>query len=154
MERVRQRLDARTGWWWAAALIAMGCCVAVVAWFPLAALTSLPSLNYNEGWNAYRQQMAFLGQPLYGQPPTLWITNYPFLSFHIIGALGGRIGNMVVAGRILAFISLVLIAVFSGGIVKAMTHSSRGGIYAGLCLFLWIATFTPDRRAMDDPELL
>ena len=151
---IARKFDGKITWLWVAALTALSVCVVMAIWFPLLSIGSLPSRNYNEGWNAYRQWMAAVGHPLYGEKPALWITNYPFLSFHIVGFFGAVIGNVVLAGRIIAVASLTMTAVLVGGIVRVAAGSSRGGVYAGLCLFLWIATFSPDRRAMNDPELL
>lgn len=151
---ITRKFDGKITWLWVAALTTLSVCVIMAIWFPLLSIRSLPSRNYNEGWNAYRQWMAAVGHPLYGEKPTLWTTNYPFLSFHIVGFLGAVIGSMVLAGRIIAVVSLTVTAVLVGGIVRVAAGSSRGGVYAGLCLFLWIATFSPDRRAMNDPELL
>ena len=145
---------AATGRLWIAVLAALVVCVALVTWFPLLSIGRVTSINYNEGWNAYRQSMAAEGRPLYAAAPALWTTNYPFLSFHFVGALGSAIGDMVLAGRIVSAVSTAVVAVLTVGIVRALTGSTRAGLHAGLCLLLWIATFTPDRRAMDDPELL
>ncbi len=139
---------------WAAVILLMGLSVIATAWFPLLSITALPSENYNEGWNAYRQWMTVEGQPLYGSHPTLWTTNYPFLSFHIIGLLGAAKGNMVLAGRIVCFASLIATSVLVGGIVRGATGSRAGALYAGLCLFAWLASFNGAGRASNDPELL
>ncbi len=144
--------DAR--WAWVVVLTLLGLCAASLVWFPVLRLSALPSINYNEGWNAYRQSMAGAAQPLYGGPPGLWITNYPFVSFHIIGLLGGAIGSVTLAGRVAAFAGMIAVALLAGAIVRVISGSSRGGLYAGLCLLLWISTFTPERRAANDPELL
>ena len=132
----------------------MALCVIATAWFPLLSIGALPSVNYNEGWNAYRQWMTVAGQPLYGSHTTLWTTNYPFLSFHIIGLLAGAKGNMVVAGRTTCFASLVAASVLVGGIVWDATKSRLGAVYAGLCLFAWLGAFNGVGRACDDPEML
>ena len=139
---------------WTAAILLMGLSVIATAWFPLLSITALPSENYNEGWNAYRQWMTVEGQPLYGSHPALWTTNYPFLSFHIIGLLGAAKGNMVLAGRIVCFASLIATSVLVGGIVRGATGSRAGALYAGLCLFAWLASFNGAGRAANDPELL
>jgi hypothetical protein len=139
---------------WTAVILLMGLCAIATAWFPLLSITTLPSENYNEGWNAYRQWMTVEGQPLYGSHPTLWTTNYPFLSFHIIGLLGAAKGNMVLAGRIVCFASLIATSVLVGGIVRGATGSRAGALYAGLCLFAWLASFNGAGRAVNDPELL
>src|SRR5580692_12412115 len=122
---------------WTAVILLMGLCAIATAWFPLLSITTLPSENYNEGWNAYRQWMTVEGQPLYGSHPALWTTNYPFLSFHIIGLLGASKGHMVLAGRIVCFASLIATSVLVGGIVRGATGSRAGALYAGLCLFAW-----------------
>ncbi len=154
IEALTPKSERKITWLWVATIAILSICAIMSLWFPVLRIGSLPSLNYNEGWNVYRQRMTIEGQPLYGQQPRLWITNYPFLSFHLVGMLGAAIGNMVLAGRIVSLASLIIIAALVGGIVRIAGGSTRGGIYAGLCLLLWIATFTPDRRAMDDPELL
>jgi len=132
----------------------MGVCAIATAWFPLLSITALPSVNYNEGWNAYRQWMTVEHQPLYGSVPALWTTNYPFLSFHIIGWLGAAWGHMVLAGRIVCFASLAVVSVLVGGIVRGVTGSRAGGVYAGLYLFAGIGAFNGVGRAVNDPELL
>ena len=119
---------------WTAVILLMGLGVITTAWFPLLSITALPSENYNEGWNAYRQWMTVEGQPLYGSHPALWPTNYPFLSLDIIGLLGTAKGNMVLAGRIVCFTSLVATSVLVGGIVRGATNSLAGALYTGLCL--------------------
>jgi hypothetical protein len=139
---------------WIAAILLMTLCVIATAWFPLFSITALPSENYNEGWNAYRQWMTVEGQPLYGSHSVLWTTNYPFLSFHIIGLLGAAKQNMVQTGRIVCFLSLIVTSVLMGGIVREVTSSRAGGLYAGLSLFAWLAAFYAAGRADNDPELL
>lgn len=137
-----------------ATLAVLALCISLVLWFPLLTIDAPRSINYNEGWNAYRQAMAIAGRPLYAAPPGLWITNYPFLSFHLVGALGAAIGNVLLAGRIVSLASAAALAGLAGAIVRTLSGSPRAGLYAGFCLLLWIATFTPERRAMNDPELL
>jgi hypothetical protein len=139
---------------WTAAIVLTGICVLITAWFPLLSIPTLPSENYNEGWNAYRQWMTLEGQPLYGSHPALWETNYPFLSFHLIGFLGAAKGNMVLAGRIVCFASLITISALVGAIVRDATGSRLGALYAALCLFAWLGAFNGAGRAANDPELL
>lgn len=139
---------------WVAAIALMGACAIAMAWFPLLSLDALPSMNYNEGWNAYRQWMVFRGQALYGARGAFWTTNYPPLSFHIVAALGGAKENMVPAGRALCFASLAAVALLTAGIVRRVAGSWPGAVYAGLWLFAGLAAFDGSRRALDDPELL
>lgn len=139
---------------WIAVILLLALCAVAISWFPLRFIDALPSRDYNEGWNAYRQWMAFAGEPLYGVRSIFWTTNYPFLSFHIVGLLGGIEGNMVLAGREICGASLVAVAVLAGGIVWDATGSRRGAIFAGLLLFTGLGAFHGSSRAMDDPEYL
>jgi hypothetical protein len=139
---------------WIASMTLAGICAIAMGWLPLLTITALPSVNYDEGWNAYRQWMALQGQKLYGSPPGLWTTNYPFLSFHIVALLSGAKAHMVLAGRVVCFASLVAVAVLTGLIVHRETGSRAAAVYAGLCLFAWLGAFNGQGRAMDDPEML
>lgn len=139
---------------WIAVILLLALCALAISWFPLRFIDALPSRDYNEGWNAYRQWMAFAGEPLYGTRSAFWTTNYPFLSFHIVGLLGGVQGNMVLAGREICFAGLVAVAGLAGGIVYDAAGSRRGAIFAGLLLFTGLGAFHGSSRAVDDPELL
>ncbi len=143
-----------TGSVWIAAIALMALSALATGWFPLLAIDTLPSQNYNEGWNAYRQWMTLQGQPLYGARSEFWTTNYPFLSFHIIGLLGGAKANMVLAGRVVSFASLAAITWLAGAMVRDATGSRAGALFAGLALFAGICSFDGETRAVDDPELL
>ncbi len=143
-----------SGWLWPVMLACLALSAIALMWFPILRISSLMSVDYNEGWNAYRDQMAARGQPLYGAPPDLWITNYPFLSFHIIGLLSKVTGSVTVTGRAVALASLIAACGFLAGIVRIIVGFLRGGLYAGLCFFLWVAIFTPDQVAMNDPGFL
>ena len=150
---IRITANTQAGYWTAASLL-MALCAVAVAWFPLFNIASLPSVNYNEGWNAYRQWMTVEHQPLYGSATSLWTTNYPFLSFHIIGLLAGAKGHMVVTGRIVCFAALVATAGVSGAIMRGVTDDGAAGLYAGLWLFAALGAFNGAGRACDDPEML
>lgn len=139
---------------WAAALLILVVASIALLWFPVWRIGSVVAFNYNEGWNAYRDRMAAEGVALYGAPPGLWVTNYPFLSFHIVGLFGRLLGTMVLAGRLVALGALVAICGLVAGIVRRITGAWPAGVFAGLGFFLWVATFTPNRIAVDDPEFL
>ncbi len=139
---------------WMAAIVLMGICVIATFWYPLLSIEALPSRNYNEGWNAYRQWMTVQGQPLYGARNALWTTNYPFLSFHIIGLLGRTKANMVLTGRIVSFASLLAVASCFGGMVRGATGSWRSAVYGGLLLMASLAAYDGSARVADDPEML
>ena len=147
-------VDRRTLLLWWAVLACLGLCAAALTCFPLLRITTPVSLNYNEGWNAYRDQMAANGIPLYAEPPGGSITNYPFLSYHLVGLLSQVYGNVTVTGRTIALASLLATAVLIAAIALQLAGSWRTGLYAGLCFFVWLEAYSPDRRAMNDPHLL
>src|SRR5262249_61593877 len=88
--------EAAAPWWIAFA------CLTVIAylflWWPLERTPLFMEVNYNEGWNAYNQQRAADGVPLYGKPPLYYHTNYPAVSFHLIGILGKAAGAIKTTG--------------------------------------------------------
>jgi hypothetical protein len=69
------------------------------------------SRNYNDWWNAYFAQAAVHGGLLYPSKASMLANNYPPLSFYIVGEIGKMVGDYVVAGRLVALLSLVIVAV-------------------------------------------
>ncbi|MGI4794276.1 MAG: ArnT family glycosyltransferase [Janthinobacterium lividum] len=111
-------------------------------------------INYNEGWNAYRQQAAALGQPLYGTPPGFAVTNYPPISFHLVGFLGWFCGDMVLAGRLTSLLAIALIALVLSRIGRCLSGSGAVGACCGLCWLAGVEFWTPERIGTNDPQLL
>lgn len=121
---------------------------------PLTQMFTPASSNYNEGWNAYHQQETVQGKRLYGVPPGLVCNNYPPLSFYIIG-LAGRFGwDVNQAGRWAALLSLLLVAILAGAIVRKFTGSAALAAYTALSVVIWIAEYMPERIGVNDPQLL
>jgi hypothetical protein len=61
---------------------------------------------------------------------------------------------MVLAGRIVCFVSLVASCLLVGCIVRHITGSRAGALYAGFCLFASFGSFYDAGRASNEPELL
>jgi hypothetical protein len=74
--------------------------------------------DYNEGWNAFRQQAAAQGQALYAAPPGLDITNYPPVSFHLVGLLSHLGGDVNTIGRVLSVLAVAALAALAGALVR------------------------------------
>src|ERR1700676_4064641 len=54
---------------WFAVLLLL-CALALTAlWYPVQRISQYADINYNEGWNTYRADMAARGDPLYARPP-------------------------------------------------------------------------------------
>jgi len=105
-------------------------------------------------WNAYHQGEAMQGQPLYGAPPALVGADYPPLSFHLIGLASRLTGNVNQTGRWVALLSLALVALLCGAIVRRFTGSTPLAAFAALSAVIWVAVYEPDRIGMNDPQLL
>lgn len=140
--------------------------------------------GYNEGWNAYWAQLAWSGGPLYPAVDSPISNNYPPLSFYIVGALGKLLGDNIFAGRLLALVSLVVIAADmyiwlrsgrlcasgrlppsgqpsandglcpSGQFSPASQFSRSTAAFAALLFLAAFAQYAPAYIAMNDPQLL
>jgi hypothetical protein len=130
------------------------CAVAALAGFLRAVLVAplhVP-LDPNEGWNAYHAVAAMAGNP-YPPAKSFLINNYPPLSFYLVGLLGSRLGDEIVAGR---FVSL---AAFSGAclfIVIALRRLATDWSAAVFAVVLFATTLLliSDYVGMNDPQLL
>jgi hypothetical protein len=110
--------------------------------------------GYNEGWNAYWAEVAWHGGPLYPAVDSPISNNYPPLSFYIVGAVGRLTGDNIFAGRLLAFLSLIIVAldVF---VWLRVGKVSRTVAAFGATLFLAaFAMYAPTYMTMNDPQLL
>ncbi len=140
-----------------AVLALMLAMIAALLWLPLRRIGGDCQINYNEGWNAYKQTMARNGQPLYGARPDALTgaTTYPPVSFHLIGALARlHHGDVVTTGRWLSLVALAATGVFVGLIVRELGVDALVAAFAALLYILGIAVFLPDRLGMNDPQLL
>jgi hypothetical protein len=112
------------------------------------------STAQNEGWNAFYQQDALEGKPLYGEPICLSGSNYPPISFHLIGMASRLTGNINQTGRWAALLSFLLVAMLCGAIVLKFTQSMPLAFYTALIVVVWVGVFRSDRIGMNDPTLL
>ena len=94
---------------WTAAFCVLAILLLALVWFPIA---NIP-VRYGsaEGQDAYFQQAAAGGTPLYGKPPGYFYLMYTPLSFHLIGWLGHVMHNLNVTGRWVSFLAYLLIGV-------------------------------------------
>ena len=123
---------------------------------PLLRLPLHVPLNYNEGWNAYfDSRAAGLDAGALYPSDGLVFNNYPPLSFYLVGALGRYVvGDMIVAGRIVATASLLASAALVGLCVRRLGGTTRASLAASGLLLLFSATFFREYVAMDDPQWL
>ena len=112
------------------------------------------ALDDNEGWNAYHAAHLYKGLPLYPDYEELTANNYPPLSFIIVGAVGMISGDQIFAGRVIAFLSLLVVCIISGLCVYRICHSRFGGILAGLMMFILTNKMASYYVGMNDPQWL
>jgi hypothetical protein len=124
-------------------------------WFPLKRTFTNVEVNYNEGWNTYRDAMVAKGIPLYGTLPHGFgtPTAYPPISFHLVGLLGTA-NTFTVVGRCVSLISLLMTGVFVALIVKRAGASWQMAAFSFLLYEIGIALLRSDRIGMNDPQLL
>jgi hypothetical protein len=143
---------AMTSLWIAAGLILL-VAAALSLRLPVARLASPVSVNYNEGWNAYREAQAAAGQPLYAIPPALHVTNYPPIWFHLVGT-APRLGlGFNDAGRMLSLVSVILLGVLACGISRSLRLSWPASVFSGLFFVTSLMLYSQDRIGMNDPQL-
>ncbi len=122
-------------------------------WRVIAELGLRLPLDPNEGWNAYYAAAAMAGTPLYPGPQSFMINNYPPLSFYLVGALGGVLGDNIVAGRVVSLLSLGAVALGIFAIARRMDCKRAPAAFAALWFVGGMLAFT-DYVGMDDPQLL
>ncbi len=115
--------------------------------FPFSAL-------YGEGWNAFNASHAFSSTPLYPPLTALTANNYPPLSFYVVGLLGLFTGDEIIAGRIIALVSLFVVGVNLALMVRRMSGSTAAAIFAGLLSIGTVAAWYPNYVAANDPQWL
>jgi hypothetical protein len=103
----------------------------------------------NEGWNAAHAMAA----QLYPLPGSLMINNYPPLSFPVVRAVASLTGDAIVAGRIIAFASFLLVCAGIAAAVRAMGGDRRGAALAALFLAATLLVAS-GYVGMDDPQML
>jgi hypothetical protein len=121
---------------------------------PTYSLFRLIPNGYNEGWNAYWAEVAWSGGSLYPALDSPVSNNYPPVSFYIVGGLGSLLGDNIIAGRLVALVSLIVIA-FDLFVWLRVCEVHRAVAAFGAVLFLAaFAQYAPAYIAMNDPQLL
>lgn len=111
-------------------------------------------IDNNEGWNAYHQMRALVGQSLYVTGSPYFFNNYPPLSFYLVGAAASLVGDPVIAGRLVSILSLVAIAMGAAGVVRAAGAARLDAVFAFATCIALFASFATDYVGMNDPQLL
>src|SRR6476646_2167330 len=112
MEERAVRMQRTSGGYW---FIVFLCVLAsaALAW-PAFRMFVDVEIEVNEAWNAYFDDAAVGGRVLYPSRDLLITNNYPPLSFYAVGGLGRLVGDTILAGRLLSFVSVLAIGALVG----------------------------------------
>jgi len=137
--------------WSAITLVA---CLALSLLSALAFRSSLTyQINYNEGWNAYFVQRVMAGLPLYPSRSESIINNYPPVSFYLVAALSGLTGDILVAGRMMSWLSFLGCTLSIASLLGKM-GCRRMGIISGAVVWAALMTIKFDLYVgMFDPQI-
>lgn len=127
--------------------------IALLAGPVLRLWTQIP-INYNEGWNAYQIERAMASRPLYPPSDALVTNNYPPLSYYAVGGVSRLVGDHIIAGRLVALASFLLVAVEIGLMVFAASRSVWISLFSAAAFVLFGATRWTHYLAMCDPQWL
>jgi hypothetical protein len=128
--------------------------VAVLALFlqPLWSITVRVPASYDEGWNAYHAAAAIGGGMLYPPREALISNNYPPLSFFVVGALGHLVGDNIIAGRLIALASLLVVAGNIFLVPRALGAARAQSGFGALLFLAYAGAFFRGYVAMDEPQ--
>ena len=120
---------------------------------PIAAIMARVPLSYDEGWNAYNAATAIAGGTLYPPSNALTANNYPPLSFYLVGELGRLFGGDIIAGRFVALVSLIIVAI-NAHLICAAGGTRTGSGFAALLLLTYVGAFYRGYVGIDEPQWL
>ena len=109
-------------------------------------------MNGNEGWNALHAMHAMTQLNFYEPNGLANFPNYPPLSFYVVGLLGKLFGDNVLAGRALAFLSILVTAANIGLISYRLGATRLMAILAGVLALLYASTKYSGYVGMNDPQ--
>ncbi len=110
--------------------------------------------SYDEGWNAYNAEAAIGGGMLYPPRDALIADNYPPLSFYVVGGLGRLVGDDIIAGRLIAAASLLVVAGNVFLVLRALDAQPLDCGFGDLLFLAYTGTFFRGYVAIDEPQWL
>ena len=111
-------------------------------------------VDNNEGWNAYHAQLALSGGDLYPPADSLISTNYPPLSFFMVGFAGKLIGDNIIAGRLISILSLLAVAINVFWLTRLLGGERFFAAFSSLLFLLYVGANAAVYVAMNDPQWL
>jgi len=139
-------------WWIAFCFLAV--LAVTLVWQPVTRINAHYQINYNEGWNAYPQQLVADGGKVFGNPPGREFWNYPPVSFHVVGWLSKLTHDVNLTGRWISLLSFIALTVLTGMSASRLSGARRSGWFAALWVVIFIGALKSERIGMNDPHLL
>src|SRR6476620_5967811 len=122
--------------------------------FPIWRATFFVEICPTESWNAYWQDAAAIGAPLYPDPASLIGNNYPPLSFYAVAFLSKLTGiDNLFAGRALSIVALAAIALEIFAVVRLLAGARIGAAVGGLWYVAIMARNSTVYVGANDPQL-
>lgn len=119
----------------------------------LAFLLTHISTDPDEGWNAVHAVLAMGNGALYPRDGLIG-TNYPPVSFLLVGMIGKLTGDMIFAGRLVAVCGILCTAGLVWQISLKLTRARFAASAALLLFCLYNVTLCRSYLGMDDPQWL
>lgn len=136
-------------------MVALAIFVAAVAALylqPLSSITTRIPASYDEGWNAYNAEAAIGGGLLYPPRDALIADNYPPVSFYVVGGLGRLVGDDIIAGRLIALASLLVVAGNIFLVLRTLDAPLLACGFATLVFLAYTGAFFHGYVAIDEPQ--
>ncbi len=108
---------------------------------------------FTESWNAFHQDAAISGLPLYPGADQLVVNNYPPLSFFAVGWLGHLFGDSLFVGRLLSLVGVFTIAVEIALAVRILAGSLLAGAVGALWFVAIMAHNATFYVGTNDPQI-
>lgn len=136
-------------------IISVFACLAAFYLFrPLVQLPFKIGRDYNEGWNALHAENIFESNPLYPKYTDLTSNNYPPVSFYVYGGIGILLKDNIIAGRIVALFSFIIVSIMVMLSIKQFGGSNYHALVSGLFFIGYMADNHELYIAMNDPQWL
>ena len=132
----------------------VGAATAINLIWPVSGLLKMVPREYNEGWNAFLAVAAVSNIQLYPDSSALNTNVYSPLSFYIVGTLGHIFGDNIIVGRMLAFISVLIVSSNIVLISRRLGASTSIAVLCGLVFLGYVTAQYDSYIGMDDPQWL
>ncbi len=107
-----------------------------------------------EAWNAYHQDAAMSTGPLYGPPNSLFVNNYPPLSFYAIGLIASYLGDALYVGRALSVGATRGLGIIIGLSLTQLGAGRTAAAIGGAWFVATMASAFHQFVGMNEPQLL